>query len=289
MERRTFLTLAAAGLAGALSEEEIKPAAEGSWTVQEVIDRIMAEIPPPHRDPTVDTLKIGSPEQRVSGIATTFLATVPVIERTAELGANLLIVHEPLYFNHLDEVDWLSEDPVYEQKRELLEDKGIAVWRFHDHWHQVEPDPVREALAGDLGLTSESEIPGLYTIAPTSLEQLARTVKEKLGLPAVRIVGNPEMTCRAMGILPGAFDSRLQIKFLAEQPADVLLIGETNEWETNIWVEDARALGFRKSLLILGHSDSEEPGMRILVPWLQKLFPGLPVQHVPTPQMFRYV
>ncbi|GAB4244273.1 MAG: hypothetical protein Kow00109_20210 [Acidobacteriota bacterium] len=288
MERRTFITLAAAGLAGTLAQRENR-GAEGPWTVQQVVDRILADIPGPRRDPTVDTLKIGSPDQRVTGIVTTFLATVPVIERTAELGANLIIPHEPLFFNHLDQVDWLSSDPVYQRKRRLLEEKGMAVWRFHDHWHQWTPDPMVDALSADLGLEQPGKEAGVFSIPEISLAELARTAKEKLGLPAVRFVGDPELRCRTIGLMPGAWDSRMQMKFLAEQPIDVLLIGETNEWETNIWAEDARALGLRKALLILGHSDSEEPGMRVLVPWLRQRFPGLPVHHVPTPQMFHYV
>lgn len=288
MERRTFLTLAAAGLAGTLASCEGRRQ-RGSWTVRQVIDRILADIPGPRRDPTVDTLKIGSPDLVVTGIVTTFLATVPVIERAAELGANLIIPHEPLFFNHLDEVDWLSEDPVYQRKRRLLEEKGIAVWRFHDHWHQWEPDPFPQALGEDLGFARPTDAEGVYEIPETSLQDLARTAKEKLRLPAVRLVGNPELRCRRVGVMRGAWDSRMQMRFLAEQPIDVLLIGETNEWETNVWVEDARALGLQKALLILGHSDSEEPGMRVLVPWLEQRLPGLPVHHVPTPQMFHYV
>ena len=48
-------------------------------TIHDVIDRIIARIPCDPIPNTVDTLKTGSPEQKVKGIATTFLATHSVL------------------------------------------------------------------------------------------------------------------------------------------------------------------------------------------------------------------
>ena len=85
-------------------------------TIQEVIDAIIKEIPGGPLEDTVDTVKIGDSSQSVRGIVTTFLATHEVIERAVELGANLIITHEPTFYGHRDETDWLEDDPVYEAK-----------------------------------------------------------------------------------------------------------------------------------------------------------------------------
>ena len=42
-----------------------------------------------------DTVKFGNPEQKISGIVITMWATLNVIRRAAELGANMIITHEP--------------------------------------------------------------------------------------------------------------------------------------------------------------------------------------------------
>ena len=60
-------------------------------TVQQVIDLILAETPGGTLVETVDTLKAGDPDQSVTGIATTFLATYDVIHRAAEDGANFIL------------------------------------------------------------------------------------------------------------------------------------------------------------------------------------------------------
>jgi len=102
-------------------------------TIQQVIDAILATVPGAPVDGTVDTVKSGDSAQEVSGIVTTFMATHAVIDRAVELGANMIITHEPTYFNHLDETEWLAGDRAYESKREVLDAHHIVVWRFHDH------------------------------------------------------------------------------------------------------------------------------------------------------------
>ena len=54
---------------------------------------------------TVDCLKIGDPECEVAKIATTLTATPDVIRAAGEWGAQLLITHEPTFYNHADNFD----------------------------------------------------------------------------------------------------------------------------------------------------------------------------------------
>lgn len=83
-------------------------------TVQEVIEAIVAAVPGAPFPETVDTMKVGDPHQKVTGIVVTFLATYHVIEQAIQHGANLIITHEPTFYNHADEIRWLGGDHVYE-------------------------------------------------------------------------------------------------------------------------------------------------------------------------------
>ena len=66
--------------------------------IQQVIDRILAYHPDlPAGQPTCDGFKSGDPQAECTGIVTSVQASVEVIRKTAELGANLLIVHEPTF------------------------------------------------------------------------------------------------------------------------------------------------------------------------------------------------
>jgi putative NIF3 family GTP cyclohydrolase 1 type 2 len=290
--RRDFLTMTSAAAAAApfLSFAALPR----QMAVQEVIDIIVAAIPGAPLEETVDTIKIGDPAMHVTGIATTFLATSDVIKRASDRGANLIITHEPTFFNHLDETDWLAGDGVYRSKRQLAEERGVAIWRFHDYLHLVEPDGILNGMLRRLGWEDapvsagdRTDLPSICDIEPMTLLALAEHFKERLGIPhPLRAVGDPSMRCRRVALLLGAYGGRRQMNFLMDADVDVLVIGEVPEWETNIYVSDARSAGIHLALLELGHAYSEEPGMEYLVEWLQPKVEGIPVMHVPTGDVF---
>lgn len=261
-----------------------------SFTVQTVIDTIIAAVPGAPFPDTVDTLKAGDPGQAVTGLVTAFLATSAVIERAAALGANLIITHEPTFYNHRDTVDWLAENPVYQAKRAQIERHGLAIWRFHDYLHSLTPDPTLAGLQTELGWEAYAVPDRPFQCrlpAALPLGQLARHLRERLNAPGLRLVGDPEMPCQTAALLPGFPGHEWQIGALADPAVDVLITGEIHEWETSEFARDGQALLGRPALVVLGHAASEEPGMRWIVPWLRARLPGLPIEFVPTGSAFR--
>lgn len=255
-------------------------------SIQQVIDKIVNEIPGAPYPETVDVLKTGDPEWKVSGIAVTFMATYQVIEEAIRAGANLIITHEPIFYNHLDKTDWLKDDAVYQAKRDLIEENHVAIWRFHDYLHSLQPDPTIVGLLHALGWSAYAlpENPLVCKIPPRSAHELVGEIKTKLGIANVRIAGNMQMTCETVGFMVGAIGGGAHIEMFGQQSLDMLVCGEINEWETNEYVRDAVSARRALSLVIIGHSTSEEDGMREIVPWLEDRFPGTPVTFIPTGQ-----
>jgi putative NIF3 family GTP cyclohydrolase 1 type 2 len=253
-----------------------------SYTVQQVIDTVLKEIPGAPREHTVDTLKSGDPAAPVTGIVTTFTATLDVLRQARQLGANLVITHEPTYYNHRDEVDWLAEDVVYAAKRRLIDESGLAVWRFHDHWHMHNPDGIYTGLTAKMGWESfqDAENKELYHLPPVTLAGLVEDFKRKLGLPLVRTVGPAEMLCRSVVVVVGSMPGDYQLKGLFDTGADLLVCGETVEWQVFEYIRDSNAAGLPKGLIALGHEVSEEPGMDYLVEWLGQRLPGVTITHL---------
>lgn len=91
-------------------------------------------------NPICDGLIFGDPEQECSGIVTTVYASIDVIRKAAELGANLIVTHESTFFNNKDETDWLEGNRVHEAKKRLLEQHHIVIFRDHDGMHHPEGD-----------------------------------------------------------------------------------------------------------------------------------------------------
>ena len=63
------------------------------------------------------------------------MATLDVLQRAAAAGHNLVITHEPTFFDHLDPTEGLvrENNPVTAAKLKFIADNSPAVWRFHDY------------------------------------------------------------------------------------------------------------------------------------------------------------
>ncbi|MEO8396305.1 MAG: Nif3-like dinuclear metal center hexameric protein [Chloroflexota bacterium] len=251
-------------------------------TVQNIIDTVLTTIPGAPFAETVDVIKAGDPSQEVTGIVTTFLGTQAVMQKAIDLGANFVITHEPVYYNHLDKIDWLQDDPVYRAKRKLIDDHGLVVWRFHDYWHTHQPDGIKTGMLQALNW-SQYDDPDLpyMTLPPTSLADLTAYLKQKLGCDRARMVGRPDMLCSKVALVPGSPGGEYQVKIL-QSDVEVMVIGETAEWQIPEYIRDAQSQGRSKALIVIGHEPSEEAGMAYLVEWLRPQYPGLKITHVPS-------
>ena len=271
---------------------QAKPTAPGAapLTVGQVMDLILKTIPGAPFPKTVDTLKSGNASQPVTGIVSTMFATAEVIEKSAAAGANFIIAHEPTFYNHADETDWLKDDAVFRYKRDLLTKHGIAVWRFHDYWHSHKPDGIRTGMLSALGWDKymDANNPQLLTMPATPLHQLISHAKQKLDIKTVRVVGDKAQICQRVLLLPGAAGGRNQIAAIEKAKPDVVFCGEVSEWETPEYIRDARRQGQKISLVVLGHIMSEAAGMEWLVTWLKPQLPGIKIAYISSGNPFTY-
>ena len=255
-------------------------------TAAETIHRYQQHYPVPPAANTVDTIKAGDPTTPVTGIAVTFLDTMDVLREANRRGLNLVITHEPTFYNHLDDPAFFADDPVYREKLAFIQEHHMVVVRFHDQLHEISPDPVIGGLIQALGWQSYMDAGDLLhlTIPRTTLLDLARDLEKKLNVQSMRVVGNPALAITRVGLLPGAAGTQRQIAMLRSDKVEVLLVGEVPEWETVEYVRDASAQGRPKALIMLGHAASEEPGMKKILDDLHALFPSVPVALVPAGQ-----
>jgi putative NIF3 family GTP cyclohydrolase 1 type 2 len=290
--RRKFVvtSLTAVTASAIFTHASAQPTDQQPLTISQVIALIKQSISFDESHGTVDTVKIGNPDQPVTGIVTTMFATVDVIRKAIDLKANFIIAHEPTFYNHQDETTWLQDHDVYKLKRELLEKNNIVVWRFHDFWHSNKPDGVFMGVLTSLGWEKyqDENQRRLLKIPKTSLSDLIKHLKSKLGINTLRYVGDPSQSCSRIALMPGAPGGRSHMNTVHDLNPDVLICGELQEWETSEYFRDSRSLGINRSVVVLGHSVSEEPGMQWLVGWLQPKVPGINISHVPSNSPFTY-
>ncbi|HEX3684649.1 MAG TPA: Nif3-like dinuclear metal center hexameric protein [Bryobacteraceae bacterium] len=265
-------------------------AAQGALTARQVIERIQKNVGVPWRADTVDTFKAGDPDTQVTGIAVTMMATLDVLERAAAAGKNLIITHEPTFYSHLDQTSNLEQqqDAVLAAKQAFIAQHKLVIWRFHDHWHARKPDGILLGMTHALGWEKfqDPNDEHLFTLPETTLDGLAGSIKEKLHIRVLRVVGDPQLRITRAAFLPGAAGSARQIQALERPDVEALLIGETPEWETVEYVADAATEQRRKALILLGHIPSEQAGMQECTRWLRGFISEVPVEFVAAAEPF---
>jgi putative NIF3 family GTP cyclohydrolase 1 type 2 len=128
--------------------------------------------------------------------------------------------------------------------------------------------------------------PHLFTLPPTSVAQLAASLRARTGSRSIRIVGDTSMTVTHVALLPGASGLERQVKTLERDDVQVLVAGESAEWEGVEYAQDAAAEGRHKALILLGHAISEEAGMEYCAQWLKGVFPEMPIEFIKAGEPF---
>jgi putative NIF3 family GTP cyclohydrolase 1 type 2 len=259
------------------------PAVAQEMTAAEALAKVRLRYPAVLPANTVDTVKAGDPATKVTGIATTFLDTLDVLREASKRGLNLVISHEPTFYNHLDATTMFANDPVYKEKLAFIEEHHMVVFRLHDAIHRVPPDAIAMGLVERLGWKGylrKSDDPYFFTIPAVTLGALVKELQGKLGAGTMRVVGDPALKVTKVGFAPGSAGMATQVKALERDDVEVLIAGEASEWETVEYARDARAEGRAKALILLGHQASEEDGMEQCARDLKGVFPGVKVEHI---------
>ena len=276
--------------------------------IYEAILKITGFHPPIDERFTCDVVKYGDPNQECRGVVVTAYASIKVIKEAIRLGANLIVVHEPIFYKHEDTRDWLAGNSIYEEKTRLLDQGGIVVWRDHDHIHGGPPVPnpeytdyifygIMKTLGWEDYLIGNPRKPLLYEIPETTLAKLADEIIAKLHLNGARIIGDLSQKVKRVFIcehvnganFAGHDNDSDAIAFAEKEGYDVMLPLEIIDWTLSEYVRDAVELGKSKALIEIGHFNLEEAGMAYMQAWLPEVLGNeIPVAYVQSGDAFLY-
>lgn len=275
--RRQFTLLTGAGLAAGLPAR----AQNSKLTAGEVLARIKKNLGVPWNDETYrDTFKAGGPETLVTGIASTFMSSLSVLERSVKAGANMIVTHEPTFWSDADSVELLQNDSLYKWKRDYAKEHNLAVLRLHDHWHARVPDGILTGWNKRLGWVKYQTGTGLkrWDLPPTTLGELSKYVAKTLETRSVRVIGDPNLRVVKVGRGAHTLSGNME----AFQEVDCLLVSEAREYDSYEYVRDTISSGAKKGAIFIPHEAGEEAGMDEFASWIKPLVPEAPVQFIPT-------
>ena len=302
LSRREFASLVASAAAPLVFGQGV--AGSPAITADDLIARIKAQIGVPWKPETIDGLKAGDGTTVVTGVASTALATLAVLRRAADAGANFVVTTQPTFYSRdgtrqppsgrsgrggiaappapAITTDLPPADPVSAAKNSLIDERKLVVFRLSEHWRLRQPDPLADGIAQAMGWTKyrspgdprRFDVPVL-TLAPWSApsEEPARQRRHP------RRRRSEDDACAASGCCPARRRSRRRLKLLPD--VDAIVAGEVREWESVEYARDQVAAGDKKALILVGRVVSEEPGMRGVRRLAEdRRCPSLPVRHI---------
>lgn len=251
----------------------------GKLTARQVIEQMKSKLTCTWSDETVDTFKTGNPDDVVTGIAVCMFADMATLQKAVAQHCNLIIVHEPTFYNHQDNTEQFKNDPVYLKKHEFIDQHHLIIFRFHDHWHRTVPDGIYVGMVNKLcWKANEVDKSMLYFKFPEqTVGEFAEKVQDKLKGSQLRIVGNQSMHFTNVALSVGAPGSQSHINLLNNPFTELLVAGEGQEWETYEYVLDASTMGMKKAAIFTGHISSEEAGMEYCASWLKTFITEVPI------------
>ena len=253
-----------------------------SQTARQIISQMQTHLTCQWSQETVDTFKTGNPDDAVTRIAVCMFADMETLRKAVASKCNLIIVHEPTFYNHLDKTDFLKIDPVYDKKIAYINEHKLIIFRFHDHWHRTVPDGIYMGMVNKLGWKANQIDSSMtyFKFNDQTVEEFAQKLQEKLKGNQFRIVGDPHMHITNVALSVGAPGFQSHLNFLEDGFPELLVAGEASEWETYEYVLDASMMGMKKAAIFTGHIASEEAGMEYCAKWMKTFVHDIPITYI---------
>src|SRR4051812_14729447 len=103
ISRREFVGRTAAGaVAAPLLLDQAFAGASATITAQQIVDRVKQQIGVAWSNDDVDTFKAGDPSTAVTGVVITSMATLEVLQKAVQAGANFVITAAPTFYSRAD-------------------------------------------------------------------------------------------------------------------------------------------------------------------------------------------
>jgi len=252
-------------------------------TANDILGYLLDNSPWVDRARTVDTVKAGDPTRPVRKAAVCWYASYSALVRARDLGCDLVVTHEPTFWEHgPEERRWRTREPGLRKQR-LLDETGIVILRAHDTWDNWPEIGIRDSWARDLGLTdrvAESQghrFHAVYAIPEQSLRQFARHVARRIrrhGEDSVQVIGDPDRKVRRPAVGVGCIVPDVE---MVEAGADTLVHCYDG---ASYWATRERLAEMGVAILTVEHGTSEMAGLESLCRHLAGQFPEVSFQYL---------
>lgn len=231
-----------------------------------------------NRRMTRDHLLCGNENIDINKIIVCWVATYDIIEKAIQKGCNFIICHEnPFYLSSTNMHSAIVE--AQREKRKILEEHSICVYRCHDLWDRYPKYGVLDSWAKALKLSFDKEKEYTFFKCTNALnmttKELAINIKnciEPYGETGIEVIGNLNKKITTLAIGTGAITDVFQ---MVDMGADACLVSDDgiNNWTSSQWAMDHNI-----PLIVVNHMTSENAGMIGLKDYLELKFPEVDIE-----------
>jgi putative NIF3 family GTP cyclohydrolase 1 type 2 len=261
----------------------------------EVLEHFLSQADWVDRGDTVDRIIMGDPHRQVRRAMVTWISSLQAVTEAVEGGFDLLITHEPTFYDHYDhraDQARIEESEVAARKKRLIEEVGLVIVRIHDVWDRFPLVGIPWAWAAFLGLgdqpaaTDRTRYQHRYDIKPITVDALAARLAAKIatiGESHVQVVSDGRQKVSRIGIGTGCV---CNIDVFREMGCDLSVVCDDGSC---YWREIQRAADAGHPVIRVNHGTAEEPGMVTLARYVNDHLPGLEAVHLRHGSCFRLV
>lgn len=246
----------------------------------------------PEREKTVDRIIIGDPGTVVKKIGTAWMPYWATCRQAVEQGVNVLVVHEPTFYTHLD-MDGPQHYPeTIADKKRWLEETGLVIIRCHDMLDMVQTAfGVPFAFGRGLGFDDHDIVRAttyynVYRCEPMPALKVAERIAQSLkalGQPGVGFYGDGSRMVETVGLGTGMCCNPIDFAYLKPD----LFVAINDGIQT--WTQGEFSHDTGQPLVIIDHGVSEEFGVRALRDHLAATFPQFEIVHFAQGCTYRWV
>ncbi len=225
---------------------------------------------------TVDRVIVGDPGKDVDRGLVTWMPNMKALHYAAQNGYELIICHEPTFWNHFDDIPEAS--PRTKEKLDFIQEHNLTIIRNHDCWDRWPEIGIPWAWAQFLGIAGhpvefgQAGYQHRYDIEPTTLKEFAQQVAAKCatsGESQVQVTGDLNQPISKIGIGTGC---ACDIETFIQMGCDCSVVCDDG---SVYWCNIQMAKDLGHPVIRVNHGTSEEPGMVTLTEYINE---SLPIQ-----------
>jgi putative NIF3 family GTP cyclohydrolase 1 type 2 len=278
--------------------------------VSEVIDRLRAAAGSSWVEKPWDGLQAGSMDSMVKGIAVVWSPGLQVLKEAVAGGCNLILSKDPVYWYEKEEPrkagdssgsrikegiagglrwDVIEKTDAYRAKKQFIDSNQLNIYRLSENWDGSQ-SMATAGLLKALGWKAQEEIavdplsPNMKTaivsVPQQDLLQVAKTAKSRLGGKSARMVGQPNAKVSKIAVHPSYLTIAAATKIGQVPGLDLIVTGESCEWEAFVYAEDWISAGHGRGFLMLGLAVVSDAAASEVAEWVRKTVPSTKVNSI---------